>query len=391
MVQGTLESQNERIENFIKQLEDDKFGTKDKTSCSILAELNRENDQLRKELEEMRKLDVNDITVERLQELQHDNKNLRVVIAKLQEEVQEKNLVHHRKIRDQQDIIRRSQANADSSESAVNKLKAENQELKATVAKLIKISEEEDDDVKKAIMGCQICPSIDIVEKLAKAEHRLHIACKELNLKKKHRKKVPGHSVRSLEDIVCVWNQQVSLLKTLLKKEKELSALKDRLDMFVSNIEILKDENSELNTRLAGVKDEMKRFRENPMKPSEQVVKNVNLLLHMERIDASLAEKAVQLDKHEKDLKREQLRVREILIKVEELRRENRHLTRRLQKDAAKRAYESRSALSNVVREDSTSSCTTSKFHSSKYGLDIFISLHIKVIEKVPLALAVHE
>ena len=86
--------------------------------------------------------------------------------------------------------------------------------------------------------------------------------------------------------------------------------------MFARNIEILRAENESLSSQLAAVHERMHQFHEHPMLPTVLVERNVALLVHMEKIEATLAEKAVELDEQEAELKLEQHRVRELLVSV---------------------------------------------------------------------------
>lgn len=86
--------------------------------------------------------------------------------------------------------------------------------------------------------------------------------------------------------------------------------------MFARNIEILRAENESLSAQLAVVHERVDHFNEHPMMPTALVERNVALLVHMEKIEATLAEKAVELDEQEAELKLEQNRVRELLVTV---------------------------------------------------------------------------
>lgn len=89
-----------------------------------------------------------------------------------------------------------------------------------------------------------------------------------------------------------------------------------RVELFSRNIDILRLESEELKARLAGVHEQIKEFVDHPMLPTSLVDKNVALLRHMETNEATLSEKAVELDEQEHGLMLEQNKVRELLVIV---------------------------------------------------------------------------
>ncbi|XP_034239056.1 nuclear-pore anchor-like [Thrips palmi] len=201
--------------------------------------------------------------------------------------------------------------------------------------------------------------------KLAKARGRLQRTERELEEKKLHPKKVV-HSVDSLRTLQLVWSEHVSLLEGLARRQEQWSLLRDRVEMFARNIDILRTENEELTARLVDVHLQLKDFVERPMLPTAVVDKNVALLKHMLTIEATLAEKAVELEKQEEGLVLEQNKVRELLVELEGLRRENRHLNRRLQKFSdAQRSPDDGQSHAGVSRKGSSTVSSRNKLEQT--------------------------